>query len=72
MEMKSVHDDPEYAEALSRMKGELMKLREEYDGPSGPQASQRRNPLSSLERIRNLRDRPCRTRGGLLFSMESP
>ena len=36
MEMKSVHGDPEYAEVLSHMKGELMKLREEYAVPPAP------------------------------------
>ena len=36
MEMKSVHDDQEYAEVLSDMKGELTKLREEYQVPLAP------------------------------------
>ena len=29
-EMRSVHADPKYADALKHMKGELAKLRKEY------------------------------------------
>ncbi len=35
-EMKSVHDDPEYADALKLMKGELAKLRKQYKVPPAP------------------------------------
>ena len=36
MEMNSVHENPEYAEVLSQMKGELAKLRQQYEVPPAP------------------------------------
>jgi hypothetical protein len=36
-EMKSVHADPKYADALQHMKGELTKLREQYQVPPAPE-----------------------------------
>ena len=35
-EMQSVHADPAYAEALTHMKGELTKLRKQYEVPAPP------------------------------------
>jgi arylsulfatase A-like enzyme len=35
-EMKSVHADPKYADALKHMKGELAKLRKQYQVPPAP------------------------------------
>ena len=35
-EMKSVHDDPKYAATLKHMKGELAKLRKQYEVPPAP------------------------------------
>jgi arylsulfatase A-like enzyme len=35
-EMKSVHDDPKYAATLKHMRGELAKLRKQYEVPPAP------------------------------------
>ena len=66
-EMQSLHDDPKYTKTLQHMKGELAKLRKQYEEPPAPKAEKGRDSLSAMARVRNLRGGPWQR--GLDFTL---
>ena len=71
-EMQSVHADPAYAEALTHMKGELTKLRKQYEVPAPPALRQGGDSLPALARIRHPLRSACRMRVGPRCLTENP